>query len=163
MRIIHFTQDFLANITFEFSFFAVMNSFNVPFQITRDRITRVTFETFSFLMINYFEDVVSISIFDQRFDYNIFTLIISLFPMDSHDVCFQILFLENLLLQILQMLFFFWSWTHENSFILIKLFFQMSHLNSLFFVFMNNFNVSFQIFRDRLSVSLANLFFPVEN
>ena len=27
--------------------------------------------------------------------------------MDIHDVCFQILFLDNLLLQILQMLFFF--------------------------------------------------------
>ena len=50
---------------------------------------------------------------------------------------FKFYFLANLLIQSLQMLSFFWSWTHEmcvsKSFIWTKLFWQISHLNFSFF------------------------------
>ena len=110
---------------------------------------------FNFLLFlnNYLKDVLSNSLFDQRFNYNTFTFIISLSPMDTHDMCFQILFLESFLLQILQMLFFFWSWTHEKSFILSKLFLQISHLNFLFLFSWTNSMYLFKLLETELQRS----------
>ena len=194
--------QFFARITFEFPFFVVMNNFNVPFQISRDRITEVTFDLFfmnhysmfgqiHFLTKNlitisfshWYSCVFSNSIFRK----SILTNVVSLwrheksfslpkvllqishldiflfvmnncvqFPISNLYRCyhkdhiwnpsfshgqsycmFYSLFLENILLQILQILCFLWSLTHEicisKSFICPKVFLQLSHLNSFSF------------------------------